>query len=172
MCKAESDSRSTDARLDTRTPLKPANAAAAIITVSGRYLLQYRDNHLGIFFPAQWCCFGGGIEEEETPERALVRELREELALDLECRPFRYFTRFDYDLGFANLGHRWRYYFEVEIAPDQASGLRLGEGAAMRLFTSAEILTANVQITPYDGFALWFHINRTRLHPIGSNVGG
>lgn len=157
-----------DPRLDVITPLKPASAAAAIVVVGDRYLLQQRDNKRGIFFPAQWCCFGGAIEPGESPEQGLIRELDEELGMTLSPDAIKYFTRLDYDLDFAGLGKLWRYYYEIGIAPEGVAKLRLGEGSAMQLFTSAEILTASVQITPYDAFVLWFHINRARLRASGS----
>jgi ADP-ribose pyrophosphatase YjhB (NUDIX family) len=156
--------REVDPRLDISTPLKPANAVAAIIVVGGDYLLQLRDNKHGIFFPAHWGCFGGAAETEETREEALVRELREELAVVLEPQNFRYFTRFEFDLSFAGLALIWRHFYEVEFAPSRLADLRLQEGSAMQLFSAAEILTAAISLTPYDSFALWFHINRGRLH--------
>lgn len=165
---APSDIVQSDPRLDVGTPLKPASAAAAIVLVGGRYLLQQRDNKPGIFFPAQWCCFGGALEENETPEQGLIREVREEIGLALRPGGFRYFTQLDYDLGFAGLGKMWRRYFEIELTQQGFGELRLGEGAGMRLFTAAEILTGSVQFVPYDAFVLWFHINRARLSLTGS----
>jgi 8-oxo-dGTP pyrophosphatase MutT (NUDIX family) len=152
-----------DHRLDTRTPLHPANAVAAIILIDGQYLLQLRDSKRGIFFPAHWGCFGGAAEADESCEQALVRELHEELTIVLEPAAFRYFTRFDFDLSFSGLSSIWRYFYEVELAAQCLRSLQLREGAAMRLFSVDEILTAALPLTPYDAFALWFHINRDRL---------
>lgn len=36
----------------------------------------------------EWGYFGGGIEEGETPEQALIREVKEELDLDIEDYKF------------------------------------------------------------------------------------
>jgi 8-oxo-dGTP pyrophosphatase MutT (NUDIX family) len=156
--------RDVDHRLDTRTPLRPANAVAAIVVIgSSDYLLQLRDSKQGIFFPAHWGCFGGATEVGETREEALVRELHEELAIVLEPARLRYFTRFEFDLSFAGLAPIWRYFYEVELTASRLADLRLQEGSAMQLFSANEILTATVPLTPYDSFALWFHINRGRL---------
>lgn len=156
-------SKPPDFRLDTTTPLKPGDAVCAIITVEGRYLLQLRDNIAGIFFPDCWGCFGGGVEHGETPAGALVRELKEELDLTVDPAECRYFTRMDFDMGFAGLKGFWRQTFELTLAPARLKGLRVLEGAAMKLFTADEILTGASLLTPYDGFALWLHINRRRL---------
>ena len=42
-------------------------------------LLYLRDNKPTIPFPNHWDLFGGYVEEGETPEQALVREVKEEL---------------------------------------------------------------------------------------------
>ena len=153
----------SDFRLDRTTPLKPGNAVCAIITVETRYLLQLRDNIAGIFFPACWGCFGGGMEPGETSVGALVRELKEELDLTVAAAELQYFTRFDFDLAFAGLPSIWRDTYDLKLEPSRLAGLRVLEGAAMRLFTAEEILAGDSMLTPYDAFALWLHINQRRL---------
>lgn len=152
-----------DPRLDLATKLRPGNAVAALITIEGRYILQLRDDKNEIFFPRHWGCFGGACEIGETPERALVRELREEIDIELDPSVLRYFSRFDFDLGFAGLTPVWRYFYEIELPASTFGLLRLREGADMRAFPADEILTNRIDIVPYDGFALWLHINRARL---------
>lgn len=152
-----------DPRLDLSLPLRPTNAAAAILKVEGRYVLQLRDAKPGIFFPAQWGCFGGGVEANEEPEATLRRELEEELGLSLAPERFSYFTRFVFDLGFAGLGPIWRVFYHATLTPDELDAVVLGEGAAIQAFDPAAVLGHAIPITPYDAFALWFHINRGRL---------
>jgi len=48
-----------------------------------RLLIYLRDNKPEIPFPNHWDLFGGHVEEGEAPEEALVRELKEELGVDL-----------------------------------------------------------------------------------------
>jgi len=46
-------------------------------------LLQLRDNKQTIPYPNKWGTFGGQVEEMESPEDALIREVREELDYNL-----------------------------------------------------------------------------------------
>jgi hypothetical protein len=57
----------------------------------------------------------------------------------------------------------WRVFYEVTLTPRQVDSMILREGAAMRLFAAEDILLGAEPLTPYDSFALWFHINRSRL---------
>ena len=56
--------------------------AAALIDADGRVLVQQRSAHRSM--AGLWECPGGKVEPGETPETALVRELREELGIDTE----------------------------------------------------------------------------------------
>jgi 8-oxo-dGTP diphosphatase len=49
----------------------------------GKVLLQLRDDDPAIRYPNLWGTFGGQVEEGETPEEAIVRELDEELGYRL-----------------------------------------------------------------------------------------
>jgi 8-oxo-dGTP diphosphatase len=48
-----------------------------------KLLIYLRDDKPGIPFPNHWDFFGGHIEDKETPEDALVREVKEELGVEL-----------------------------------------------------------------------------------------
>ena len=54
--------------------------ACALIDVDGRVLLAKRPAHKPM--PNLWEFPGGKIEENETPEQAIIRELDEELGID------------------------------------------------------------------------------------------
>jgi len=143
--------------------LRPSSAVAALLMVGGLgYLMQLRDPKPEIFYPDHWGLFGGAIEPGEGEAEALLRELHEELALDPARAEVRFFTRMDFDFGFAGFGTMTRAFFEVTVPESCLAGLSLGEGADLRVFTPEEVLRHR-QIAPYDAFALWLHINRGRI---------
>ena len=57
----------------------PRHVALGILYQDGKFLLQLRDNIPTIVHPGYWAFFGGHIEENETPEVAVKRELEEEI---------------------------------------------------------------------------------------------
>lgn len=53
--------------------------AIAILYQADRYLMQLRDPLPTIVYPGEWGLFGGHLEEKETPDDAVWRELVEEI---------------------------------------------------------------------------------------------
>jgi 8-oxo-dGTP pyrophosphatase MutT (NUDIX family) len=149
--------------LGSRATLRPSHAVAALLQLSdGRYLMQLRDSNPDIFYPDHWGCFGGAIDAGEAPVAALVRELREELAVEVKPAAVTRFTEFTFDFSFAGDGIRVRTYYAVTLPQADLDGLVLGEGADLAAF-EAESLLALPRIVPYDAFAVWMHHARGRI---------
>src|SRR5262249_52259247 len=82
---------SVRARLGRPAPPKVIEVAAAVIQrADGRFLLAQRPR--GKVYAGYWEFPGGKIEPGEPPERALARELHEELGTDME-RAYPWVTR-------------------------------------------------------------------------------
>ena len=154
---------SSAAFLGSRATLRPAHAVAALLQLSdGRYVMQLRDSNPAIFYPDHWGCFGGAVDPGEAPADALVRELREELAVVVKPADAIRFTEFTFDFGFAGDGIRVRTYYAVTLPQSGLDGLVLGEGADFAAF-ELERLLAMPRVVPYDAFALWMHHARGRI---------
>jgi 8-oxo-dGTP diphosphatase len=101
---------------------------------SGQILLYLRDDKPSIPFPHHWDLFGGHVEPGETVQEALVREVREEL--DLELDDFTFFRRYECLEGdaFPNVKH----VFTARIGRSSDS-LTLREGERLAWFDRREI---------------------------------
>jgi 8-oxo-dGTP diphosphatase len=70
-------------------PKMPVRKAAMLLIVTGSGLLMHlRDDKPGIPNPGCWAGFGGAVEEGETVEQALHRELLEETGLEISSATF------------------------------------------------------------------------------------
>lgn len=111
--------------------MKPVVVACCVFfTRDRRILLQDRK---GISkFGEEWSFFGGKVEEGETPEEAVVREIKEELDYDLEHHT--YLCRLTHR---SSRGQRTEvHYFIKEI--EHLDDFTILEGAGMRLVTIDE----------------------------------
>src|SRR5574337_633114 len=67
-------------------PRPTKQIAHAVLLVSGAYALQLRDDIPGIAARGKYALFGGSLEDGESPETSVRREILEELAISLpEC---------------------------------------------------------------------------------------
>ena len=71
----------------------PRIATALLFDRNNKLLIYLRDDKPEISFPNYWDLFGGHVEPNETPEQALVRELKEELNIDIA--DFRFYQTFE-----------------------------------------------------------------------------
>jgi len=56
---------------------------AILVNERGEVLLQQRDEKPGLLYPGHWTFFGGAVEDGESVDEAIRRELWEELELEL-----------------------------------------------------------------------------------------
>jgi 8-oxo-dGTP diphosphatase len=104
---------------------------ASIIFVNDRHhvLLFLRDNKPDIPYPDTWDIPGGHVEEGETPEQCIVREILEEMGI--EIKGFQLFSETEFD-------DRIEYTFWVSEEIDIGT-IRLTEGQILKWFTREEV---------------------------------
>ena len=89
----------------------------------GRLLVYLRDNKPDIPFPNHWDFFGGHVEEGETPDEGLVREVKEELGIEL--KHWNFFRRYECTEGDAYPNIKYLYWARIDQTAEE---LTLYEG--------------------------------------------
>jgi 8-oxo-dGTP diphosphatase len=121
---------------DRHSPQNAMKKIAAIILENdnGEFLLYLRDNKPTIPFPDHWDLIGGHVEEGETPEEALVREVKEELDIDL--KEYTFYKIYECLTGDAYENIKYIYSGKINIPIEK---ITLLEGVRPRYFSRAEI---------------------------------
>lgn len=109
-------------------------AAIILENDEGDILLYLRDNKPTIPFPNHWDLFGGHIEEGETPEEALVREVKEELDYDLIN--YQFFKEYNCQEGDVNPNIKYVYSGKIDKPIEK---LTLDVGQKLQFFKPSEI---------------------------------
>jgi 8-oxo-dGTP pyrophosphatase MutT (NUDIX family) len=136
------------------------DGASLLIFSPDKMLLFHRDNNPAIRSPDCWHLVGGGIEEGETPEQGLKREVKEEVGYDLE--------KFEFVANRAgSMGEKvWVYATFVDKEDEKKFVHGPGEGQGIGWFTIDEIL--KLKLTPgmkilfgeYEKLIRWMMENR------------
>lgn len=113
---------------------------ALILNEKNEFLLQKKDLEYS-WFPGKWCLFGGKIEDMENAEEAIVRELREELGIDIERVNLKFQKKFNYENvradGLAKrCGEQYCYTYRFQ---GDVSDIKLREGCGFAFFDYSEI---------------------------------
>lgn len=98
-------------------------ATALLFDKLDRLLIYLRDDNPNIPFPNHWDLFGGHIEENESPEMGLIREIEEELNIHVsKYKKFKCYECVEGDI-YPNIKHVYVVYTD-QLSED----LRLYEG--------------------------------------------
>jgi 8-oxo-dGTP diphosphatase len=115
-------------------------AAIILENDKGEILLYLRDNKPDIPFPNHWDLIGGHVEEGETPEEALLREVKEELGIDLT--DYTFYKKYECLTGDAYENIKYIYSGKINLPIEKVTLL---EGVRPQYFSKSEI--------PYVKFA-------------------
>ncbi len=111
--------------------MKSQGCSIIFINRRRQILLLLRDDIPSIPYPNRWDLPGGQLETDETPEACIVREMKEEIGLDLEA--FALFV-------VTEMPDRIEYTFWKRLELD-IDAVDLTEGQCLRWFDAGEIRT-------------------------------
>ena len=107
-------------------------AGIVIERQDGKILFQLRDNKSSIPNPNLWSIFGGGINNSEKPKEAAIRELYEELKINVEKSELKTLLIIP---TFKNTNYLYKW-----IADERLKEAKLLEGQEMKFFSIEELL--------------------------------
>lgn len=125
-----------------------------MVNSKGKVLMQLRCEH-DFLYPSCWTLPGGRVEKGESPELATVREVKEELGLDIhDFRLFR--TVVENTPG--EIVERHIFWGNIS---ERAEDLKLGEGVDLKYFALKGILRIKVafDLKPIIADFLRTHLN-------------
>lgn len=108
-------------------------AQVLLFDCNSRLLIYLRDDKPEIPFPNHWDFFGGHVEVGESPEQAWVRELKEELGIEL--KPWQFVRRYECMEGDVYPNVKFIYRASIDQAAEE---LVLYEGQRLASITMEE----------------------------------
>ena len=136
-----------------QSPFQFEVAACLLFDKNGKLLIYLRDDKPGISFPNHWDLFGGIMEEGETPEQTLVRELKEEIGIEL--KEFHFYKTFDCIEGDIRPNRKYIYYAQINYLPEDLKLLDVGQRiVGIDLSERSNYPFANILFDIVEDFAL------------------
>jgi ADP-ribose pyrophosphatase YjhB (NUDIX family) len=132
-------------------------AKVILYNKENQVLLQLRDNNPKMAYPNVWTLFGGRIEQDETAEVAVKRELKEEIQ-GLKINNLRKLFTKGRDQDGTQVEDN---IFCAEVESDITSLKLLDEGQDMKYFSETELDKHNVFL-PFKKYILEFLKNNKR----------
>jgi 8-oxo-dGTP diphosphatase len=109
--------------------MKRLGASIIFVNDKQQVLLFLRDDKSDIPFPNMWDVPGGHVEADETPEKCIIREMKEEMDLDLKKFQLLCVKEFDDRIEYTFWKHA-----NLDI-----NKIKLMEGQCLKWFTRQEI---------------------------------
>lgn len=132
-------------------------AGLLLIRSDGKFLLQHRDAKAPRF-PLYWGFFGGGINKNETPKQAMLREIKEELNIDV----IDYNLALKYDSTDDSGIQEKRWIFTAPFEKQRT--LTLNEGQGMGWFSVKDL--ENIKIVLHNKKAIEKIVKMTKPYPL------
>ena len=109
--------------------MKPQGTSIIFINAGRQVLLLLRDDIPTIPYPNMWDLPGGHVEPGETPEQCIVREMKEEIGLDLDGHQLFSVIEFNERIEYT-------YWKSANLDIDR---IDLTEGQAIKWFSKIEV---------------------------------
>ena len=112
---------------------------AIILNKNNDILLQKKSLDYKIVSGGPWCFFGGEIEEGESPEKAIKREIKEEIGFNI--KEFKLFKIINYEHKDKCKGKIYNYIVHFN---EDLSNISIKEGVGFAFFNYSELDSLNL----------------------------
>ncbi|MEO8610652.1 MAG: NUDIX domain-containing protein [Chloroflexota bacterium] len=110
--------------------------SALLYNPQGKVISQLRDDKPGLMFPAHWSTLGGRIEDGETPDEAMRRELIEEIEI---CPPVTFWRMFEHQFVSNGNSYDVDIYVYVGAIDLEIADIHLHEGQRLAYLDVSDI---------------------------------
>lgn len=107
-----------------------------LVNPDNQVLMYLRDDKPDILYPNQWCLLGGMIEPDETSAECIVREIDEEIGIQLDPATVTHLCTRDLDFG---IEHTFTAPADFDI-----NDVVLTEGQALAWFSQSEAASTDL----------------------------
>lgn len=136
-------------------------AVSIILDEKNRILLQKKDSgyHFG---PNRWSLFGGMIEEGEDAKKTIIREIKEEIGLEITEYDIHFLKDYVYEGILGKKSVKIDHKIFILKFDGNLKKIRLGEGVGFALFEKQEMKDLNL-VEPTKNMLEMFYENNTSL---------
>lgn len=128
-------------------------SVGAVIFYKNLYLIQKRSLKKNIYFPGLYGVFGGNVNKLEKSKRAIIREIKEELDINLNYDQAQYFLKISINSKHFKK-NRVRFYYSLKITEEQLNSMILKEGESLHLINIQKI--KKLEFVPWDLSAILY----------------
>lgn len=117
-------------------PARLRTVSAFLYNAEGQVIAQLRDDKPGLAFPSCWSTLGGRVENDETPDLAVQRELIEEIEF---CPPLTFWRSFAHHYSLNGIDYDVEIYAYVSEIQAEIGQIQLNEGQCIRYISVEDL---------------------------------
>ena len=125
-----------------------------ILNKKNQFLLQLRDRKKNVKSPDHWCLFGGLKKKRESYSQCIIREVKEELNINIKTPKF--LTKISYFYKIENKRKNIRYFYFIKLNDAKIKKIKLNEGQKMRFFNYNQIFKLE-KIVVWDIYSIMYY---------------
>ena len=125
-----------------------------ILKKKNQFLLQLRDKKKNIKSPNHWSLFGGLKRKKESYCKCIIREVKEELSINIKTPKF--LTKISYFYKINKNTKNIKYFYFIKLNESKIKKMKLNEGQKMKFFDYSQIFKLE-NIVVWDIYSIMYY---------------